>query len=353
MEQITGREYYVSGIAPALLQHPTLSPSAKLLACCLLMHRNRESGLCYPTHETLALENGVTVKTVSRALAELRKHTVITWENREAPKGAAKGRANLYDLRGLDALRQIPIATASAIADRTKTTTHGERTKTTTHRKATGDNVLSRQDKNDPSLRTNRVITVNSKEAVLDSTSVSDSRELAELKVTVTAPVDGGVKPREAGERTKTTTHSARTAQAGPLKGVSARVIREQLLAPDGESAEAALAVADGWFLANAAVEKAQGEPFNPGDLSKLCEAYGDELVWFHAKWFPVRLSARKKPPRRPTAFFVKCVRNDYDVNPAWLDHYREPERTFTIPDVRHFTDRGQVADELDFECPF
>jgi hypothetical protein len=338
MYSTTGRECYVSGIPPALLQHPTLSTTAKLLGCCLLMHRNRESNLCYPTHETLALESGTSVKTAYRGIKELREHGLITWENREAPKGEAKGRANSYDLSGLDALRSISVQKASQIAERTKTTRHGE---------ATSKNVRSRRDKNDPSLRTNRAITVNSYKPVIDSTSASDNRELAELKVTV-ATANGKVKPTEAGERTKTTTHSARTAQAGPLKGLSRRRIQEQRIAPDGTSACDVATEADAWDLARYVVEDlAGGEELNPGAITRLCETYGSDRVWWHAKWFLSRLAALKSSPEKPAAYFVQCVREDYPASPTWpivtefeaelaqierrlaADNYREPHDWF------------------------
>jgi hypothetical protein len=307
------KHYYVANVAPALLQRPSLSPNAKLVAIVLLMHYNRTSGLCYPMQDVIGAEVGLSERTVMRAIAELRQHGMIEREARSAPRGKAKGRANLYRLTGLLDLCSQPIRSASEV---TKLVGHAKTEVTkTTPREVT---------KTTPHASDFRAITANSEETRYTA-AASDHDSLSEVDdQTVPAPVwDGKAEPREAGEVTKTTPHSARIAQDGPLKGLSIGAIHEQRLAPNGESAFDVFADAEAWGEATYAIKAAGGEEFNPDALSKLIDDYGSELVWFQAKWFSRRLASRKNPPDRPTAYFVQSVRNDYPVNPTWPEYCR------------------------------
>jgi len=90
--------YFVANVAPALIQHPTLSVYAKIVAVNLLMHRNSEKNLCFPSQETVALELDVSERTVMRALKELRSLSLVTWKGRDGSQN------NSYDLTGLLAL---------------------------------------------------------------------------------------------------------------------------------------------------------------------------------------------------------------------------------------------------------
>ena len=91
MSNTASSTHYVPFVAPGLLQHPTLSPSATLTAATLLMHRNRDSGLCYATQKIIAAERRVADRTIRTDLTELRKHGLVTWERRKSPRGSAKG----------------------------------------------------------------------------------------------------------------------------------------------------------------------------------------------------------------------------------------------------------------------
>jgi hypothetical protein len=332
---------YVSGIPPALLQYPHLSGTAKLLGCCLLMHRNTESGLCYPTHDLLASEINASGRKVRRGLNELRDHLLVNWENREAPRGKAKGRASLYDLSGLDALRSIPIAKATELHERTKRTVPSQQRRV--------DSVRSRADKTDPSLRTNRVITENSQPVYLEADAASEAFELGPLAIE-TAPVYGGAEPREAGERTKSTLHSARITQSGSLKRKSARDLRGHLLAPTGTSFYDSAGEVEVWDLVPRVIEIAEGEPFNPGELSKLIDKHGASVVWFHAAWLLPRIKAAKTPVTKPTAFFVDSVRQDYDVEPTWQFDTRDlPDDVWKMLNGIGSSDIGEIEIELPF----
>ena len=295
------KHYYVGNVPPALLQHPTLSPTAKLIGIALLMHYNRTSDLCYPTQKVIAAELGLNERTIIRATSELCACGMIGRESRKAPRGNAKGRANLYRLTGLLDLCSQPMLAASEV---TKPPIRGDKmslrevTKTTPH--ASG----------------NRAITVNSN---LPISTASGAAWLADdtSKTTVTDP--GTEVTFEEGEVTKCHLTNRRIAQTGPLAGLSPEEIRQRRLAPDGTSAFEICADADAWFAARHVVEEcAGGEPFNPGDLGKLCDQCGTEAVWFHAQWFLRRIGALKSPPNKPTAFFVDAVRNDYPVDPTW-----------------------------------
>ena len=60
MATTTNKNYYVAHVAPALMQHPTLSLYARTVGISLLMHRNNKTGLCYPEQTTIADELAAT-----------------------------------------------------------------------------------------------------------------------------------------------------------------------------------------------------------------------------------------------------------------------------------------------------
>ena len=142
----------------------------------------------------------------------------------------------------------------------------------------------------------------------------------------VTSEIRGDAEPQgheEIGSALLYTEHAGLaamfSAQADLLAGLTPEQIRDCRIAPDGTSAFDVCADADAWLLAKSVVEEyAEGEPFNPGELDKLCDEYGNEAVWFHAKWFPRRIGALKSQPNKPTAYFIDCVRKDHPVNPTW-----------------------------------
>lgn len=308
MQSTTAKQphYYVGNVAPALFQRSGLSPAAKIVATCLLMHKNRTTGLCYVTQMLLAIECEVSRLTVTRALAELRDRGLISWEARKAPRGRAKGRANSYDLSGLEALCSKPIMAAETVSSMTVSPM--------IHRDVSP--VI-------PHASDFRAITDNSLLTV-DSTIASQPGLLMKGRLgSVAVSVDGKTEPRETGDVSPVIPHSPRIAQAGPLKGLSVGAIHERRLAPNSESAFEACVEAEAWDEATHTIKAAGGEEFNPDGLSKLCEEYGNERVWFQAKWFARRLASLVKPPDKPTAYFVQCVRNDYPVNPSWPEYCR------------------------------
>ena len=301
MQSTTDKHYYVANVPPALFQCSGLSPMAKIVTVCLLLHKNRTSGLCYVTQELLAIECEVSRLTVTRALAELRDRGLVTWEARKAPRGRAKGRANSYDLSGLEALCSQPVKAAAEL----------ETVSPMIHREVS------------PMIRHasgNRAITVNSLRTVtVKAASIPGSQPDGETRWTAPAGEGPAVITQKAGDVPPVIPHSARIAQAGPLAGLSPSEIQQQRLAPDGTSAFEVCADTEAWVEARHIVEDcAGGEPFNPGALSKLCDECGNEAVWYHAKWFLRRLASRKTPPVKATAFFVDCVRKDRPVNPTW-----------------------------------
>jgi Helix-turn-helix domain len=320
--------YYIANVAPALFQRSGLSPMEKIVAVCLLMHKNQTSKLCYATEELLAIECEVSERTVIRNLGTLRNRGLISWEARKAPRGKAKGRGNSYDLTGLEALCEKPIKTAAEVGNVTPMSS-GDMTPM-----SSGDMTPM-----SPHASDFRPITDNSNLTVLESTSASDGGSLAEeVDRTVTVPAVGN-QTREAGEVTPMSPRAARTAMLGPLAGLTAEDIRQKLLAPDGTRASQVCTEADGYDYAKLVVEHAGGEKFNPGDLSKLCGKYGADLVWFHAKWLLRRIASMKDPVRKPTAFFRTCVEKDSPVNPTWP----EPEAEFewrtsrmTLEELQH-----------------
>jgi DNA-binding transcriptional MocR family regulator len=58
-------------VAKEVLADKRISATAKLLLAQLLDHRNKKTGQCNPTHDTLAEELGTNVDKVQRAMAEL------------------------------------------------------------------------------------------------------------------------------------------------------------------------------------------------------------------------------------------------------------------------------------------
>jgi DNA-directed RNA polymerase specialized sigma subunit len=109
MATTTNKNYYVAHVAPALMQHPTLSLYARTVGISLLMHRNNKTGLCYPEQTTIADELGVSESTVIRALAELQSLSLVDWKRRDG------GQNNSYDLAGLLALCSQKLLSAAEV----------------------------------------------------------------------------------------------------------------------------------------------------------------------------------------------------------------------------------------------
>jgi hypothetical protein len=302
--------HYVPFVAPALLQHLSLTDGAKLTAATLLMHRNRETGYCYATEKTIALERGITDRGIRKNLEELKSHGLIAWEARKAPRGTAKGRGNSYDLSGLLDLCKAPILNAAEIAKRNSSSGKTRKTR----------NSSSSRERNSSSSHASDFRAIEQKQSlsVIEPT-ISDEPSFSDKSIfsAVTASANGKQVTIEGGERNSSSSHAARIAKREAL---SPSAIRQKLQAPNGTSAydDSVCADVDAWTLANRVVTLAGGEAFNPGDLDKLIASHGSELVWFHAAWFPARIAALKSPPSKPTAFFVSSVREDYPIDPSW-----------------------------------
>jgi transcriptional antiterminator len=100
---------YVAHVAPALIQHPTLSVYARTVAINLLMHRNSKTGLCFPEQTTIADELCVSKSTVIQALKELRSLALVTWKSRDGSQN------NTYDLTGLLELGSQKLLSAAEV----------------------------------------------------------------------------------------------------------------------------------------------------------------------------------------------------------------------------------------------
>lgn len=61
----------------AIWDTPGLSTTARLIALCVLWHRNGKTGLCCPSRERVASLIGVSIPTVRRALKELKAAGVL------------------------------------------------------------------------------------------------------------------------------------------------------------------------------------------------------------------------------------------------------------------------------------
>jgi hypothetical protein len=96
--------------------------------------------------------------------------------------------------------------------------------------------------------------------------------------------------------------------------------LQERRIAPDGTSFYDSVADGEAWLEAVKVLKQAGGEPFNHGALQESIEEHGEACVWFHAKWFLLRLAARSEPPDKPAPFFLDCIAKDYRVNLKWLD---------------------------------
>lgn len=342
MESQTAK-HYVPFVAPALLQHPTLSDSAKLTASVLLMHRNRTTGLCYATQKIIALERSISDRAVRNDLTELRSYGLVAWQPRKAPRGVGKGRGNLYDLTGLLELCWQPMMTADEMVVDRKQRSDSESDR----------NQRSARDRKQRSAHASdfRAIADNSLNSVYDASKQRIASE-PEPSSIVTAPtVSTEAATIEAGDRKQRSAHSARMAKVGPLKGLKSRQIQERRLAPDGTSAFDVCPETEVWDLARRVVEDyARGEEFNPGDLAKLCDTFGADRVWWHCKWFTRRIASRETPPTKPTAYFIEAVRNDWPINPAWPESPDELlDRVFGPPRSGHDTAEPYNYDEVPF----
>jgi hypothetical protein len=103
-------------------------------------------------------------------------------------------------------------------------------------------------------------------------------------------------------------------------KPTIAAELQERRIAPDGVSFHGNVEDGAAWLEAVKAIKRVGGQSFNHGALQDSIDEHGEACVWFHAKWFLLRLAASKKPPDKPVPFFLDCVAQDYAVNPKWRD---------------------------------
>lgn len=77
-----------SQVPAAVARNPHLTPSAKAVYLALASHADRQGGSCFPSHATLAVETGLSERTVKRCLDELRDAGAVEWKR--------TGRSNRY-----------------------------------------------------------------------------------------------------------------------------------------------------------------------------------------------------------------------------------------------------------------
>jgi len=82
-------------IPNVVLRNPELTATAIRLYALLLSYA-WQTGSCFPGEDMLAVEMGVTSRTVRNALNELREYKLITWERR------GLGKVNIYYIERLD-----------------------------------------------------------------------------------------------------------------------------------------------------------------------------------------------------------------------------------------------------------
>jgi biotin operon repressor len=319
----------VYGVAPALVQHHSLSPTAKLVAVALLMHYNRKSGLCYPTEEVLAAELTLSTRTVMRAIDELRQHGV-SWETRAAPRGQAKGRAHLYDVEPLLQLCQQPMRSAQEVLDVAQSAPKARRKKGVRTASSRDVTKASRREvtRTAPRASGNRSIEQNQSSYITNKhSSISCNESCSQTEQGSAKPTDeshcegSAAETNARGDVTKTPDAPLEPHGRSKVRLTSVAQIHEQRLAPNGLSYyDGDFVEGDAWLAAAAALRRMGGEPFNPESLQKCIDQYGEDRVWFHAQWLPLRLAVRREPPRKPVPFFLDCVENDHPVNPQWLD---------------------------------
>lgn len=69
-------------ITKDVIMDPMISTTAKAVYCVLAVHRNSETGNCFPSVETMAKGLGLSTRTVRRCLDELEQAHVIRRDKR-------------------------------------------------------------------------------------------------------------------------------------------------------------------------------------------------------------------------------------------------------------------------------
>jgi len=72
-----GAEYFPT--AETIWANAALTPTQKLVAMCLLEHRNGDTWKCYPQHDRIMARTGLGRAAVFEALAKLRADGIIWW----------------------------------------------------------------------------------------------------------------------------------------------------------------------------------------------------------------------------------------------------------------------------------
>lgn len=68
------------GFEKSILDNYELTSTETLVALVMLSHRNNKTGLCYPSHSTIAKEAKLSRRQVVRAVAGLREKGVVSGE---------------------------------------------------------------------------------------------------------------------------------------------------------------------------------------------------------------------------------------------------------------------------------
>jgi hypothetical protein len=148
----------------------------------------------------------------------------------------------------------------------------------------------------------------------------------------VTSAIDSNVEPEQSDNGNELQT-ALRNGPGDIPAGLQSRSeIHKRRLAPDGTPYDDC--DENVYTVAKDAVTVAGGEPFNPKRLGELVDAFGEARVWFQARWFLRRLGALKEPPKKVTPYFIKCVVEDFAVNPNWPKKWHEMDDDEILEDL-------------------
>lgn len=89
---MSNREAAYTAIPNWLILHPDVTPAALRVFAVLGTRADRQTGVCWPSHATVARESGYSVDTVKRALTLLRDLGAIRWQQ------GRRGATNRYRL---------------------------------------------------------------------------------------------------------------------------------------------------------------------------------------------------------------------------------------------------------------
>jgi hypothetical protein len=358
--------YYVAYLAPALVQHPGLTYAAKMVAVALVMHYNRKSEYCYVTQVTIAAELRMKRATVIKCLGELRDLGLVEWRERSAPRGASKGRAHSYNLTGLFALCALPIRTAAELS--VPQTVLRDVPQTVPH--ASEIRPIEAEQSRD-----NHRNSIPAREPRSEE-QVSPAESSQGLDCYGTA-----LKPKEDGDVPQTVPHAARIAQRrgaeSPPSTVatsrSKQFINENRLNPKGFRVLDDRGDLD--HDLDMTLYDAGGEVINRKILDELVELRGVRYCNFWCSWLLRKIAQQYEadsPVMQPVALYVRAVREEWPVNPAWPEfdetkhrwgaNIREIARlekkakvasTGTLPELPWGLDGDKVAENIDDCIPF